>query len=105
MSPLLIDTDPGIDDALALLYAFGTPGCDIVGLTTVAGNVEVDRATANAHRIVDVAGAAPLPIVPGAAAPLRRVLTTAKHYHGDDGLAGHGGVDVPPGAPRGPDLP
>jgi purine nucleosidase len=91
MTRLLIDTDPGIDDALALLLAFGTPGCSVDVVTTVAGNVELPRATANARRVVAVASpASPAPVVPGAARPIARDLVTAAQYHGADGLGGSG---------------
>jgi inosine-uridine nucleoside N-ribohydrolase len=85
----LIDTDPGIDDALALLYAWGSPGLRLAGLTTVAGNVEVEQATRNLFRLVALRRPVPVPVVAqGAAAPLARPLVTAKGYHGDDGLGG-----------------
>jgi purine nucleosidase/pyrimidine-specific ribonucleoside hydrolase len=91
MTRLVVDTDPGIDDALALLLAFGSPGCSVALVTTVAGNVELPVATANARRILAVAGAGAEPrIVAGAARPLRRDLVTATHYHGADGLGGLG---------------
>jgi inosine-uridine nucleoside N-ribohydrolase len=86
---LVIDTDPGIDDALALLLALASPDASIEGITTVAGNVEVEQATANLARILQVANAARVrPIAKGAATPLARSLVTASHVHGDDGL-GH----------------
>ena len=85
----LIDTDPGIDDALALLYAWGSPGLRLAGLTTVAGNVEVAQATRNLFRLIALRRPAPAPVVAqGAAAPLARPLVTAKGYHGEDGLGG-----------------
>ena len=88
MTPLLIDTDPGIDDALALLLAFGSPECSVEAITTVAGNVEVPLCTRNARRIVAVARPARSPIiVEGAAKPVARPLVTAGHYHGADGPA------------------
>ena len=87
MTPLLIDTDPGIDDALALLLAFGSPECSVEAITTVAGNVEVPLCTRNARRIVAVARPARSPIiVEGAAKPVARPLVTAGRYHGADGL-------------------
>jgi purine nucleosidase len=86
-TPLLIDTDPGIDDALALLLAFGSPECVVEAITTVAGNVEVERGTLNARRLVRIARPVPPPIIArGAARPLMRPLVTAGHYHGRDGL-------------------
>ena len=99
MRPLLIDTDPGIDDALALLLAFGSPDCSVEAITTVAGNVEVPLCTRNARRVVAVAAPLPSPpIVEGAATPLTRPLRTAPHYHGADGLGG----SIPPEAPPPP---
>jgi inosine-uridine nucleoside N-ribohydrolase len=91
MRPLLVDTDPGVDDALALLLAWGSPEIRVEAITTVAGNVGVDQATANLIRLLTLRRPAPVPtIARGAAQPLRRALRTAHHYHGADGL---GGVD------------
>src|SRR6266508_6211357 len=91
-TPILIDTDPGIDDALAILLAFGSPEVSVEAITTVAGNVEVDLATANVFRILDVVrpGRRP-PVARGAAAPLAGPLLTAAHVHGEDGLGNLGG--------------
>src|SRR5262245_58705242 len=90
--PLLIDTDPGIDDALAILLAFGSREVSVEAITTVAGNASVDLGTANALRILGVAQPKQRPAVArGAATPLRRALETAAHYHGADGL---GNVDA-----------
>ena len=87
MSPLLIDTDPGIDDALALLLGLLWPGAAIAAITTVAGNVPVDQAVHNVFRILHVARPRVSPrIARGASAPLKRPLVTAAHVHGDDGL-------------------
>src|SRR5262245_38353420 len=87
--PWLIDTDPGIDNALALLLAFASPEVSVEAITSVAGNVPVDLTTANVHRILSV-GAPTWPprVARGAAAPLRGPLVTAAHFHGDDGLGG-----------------
>jgi purine nucleosidase len=85
--PVLIDTDPGIDDALALLLAFRSPEWRVEAVTTVAGNVPVDLATANARRLVGLAAASPVVAV-GAPRPLAGPLVTAMHVHGDDGLGG-----------------
>jgi len=83
----LIDTDPGIDDALALLYAWGSPDLRLAGITTVAGNVHVGDATVNLFRLLALRPPTPMPVVAqGAAQPLRRPLVTAKGYHGADGL-------------------
>jgi purine nucleosidase/pyrimidine-specific ribonucleoside hydrolase len=91
MRPVLIDTDPGVDDALALLLAWSSPEIRVDAITTVAGNVDVDQATTNLIRLVALRRPSPLPVIArGAARPLRRPLVTAHHYHGADGL---GGVD------------
>lgn len=86
--PTVIDTDPGIDDALALLLAWGSPELDVLALTVVAGNAPLADTARNAARLVAVRRPARLPqIVLGAAAPLRRALVTATpDEHGGDGL-------------------
>ena len=100
MTPTVIDTDPGIDDALALLFAWGSPELAVEALTTVAGNVPVATATRNAWRIRELYRPAPAPVIAeGAAAPLRRPLRTATDYHGQDGLGDVGGW---PDAPEHP---
>ncbi len=85
--PVVIDTDPGVDDALALLLAWGSPEIAVRALTTVAGNVPLPAATTNACRLVALRRPTPVPVIAaGAAAPLARPLVTATYYHGDDGL-------------------
>lgn len=85
--PVLIDTDPGIDDALALLLAWNSPEIRVDAITTVAGNVSVEKATTNVYRLLDLRKPAQPPTVAvGAAGPLARVLQTATRYHGEDGL-------------------
>jgi inosine-uridine nucleoside N-ribohydrolase len=87
MPPVLIDTDPGVDDALALLQAWGTPSLAVEVITTVAGNVPVASGTLNVFRLLALRDPRPAPIVAeGAAAPLARALRTATDYHGQDGL-------------------
>ena len=87
MTPVLIDTDPGIDDALALLFAWNSQEIRVEAITTVAGNVSVDAATTNLLRLLALRRPAPRPVMAaGAPAPLARALTTATHYHGEDGL-------------------
>jgi purine nucleosidase len=101
--PWLIDTDPGIDDALALLLAFACPEVSVEAITSVAGNVPVDVATANVHRILAVAAPTARPrIARGAAAPLRGPLVTAMEFHGDDGLGGATRLRDSHGRPRYP---
>jgi purine nucleosidase/pyrimidine-specific ribonucleoside hydrolase len=85
--PVLIDTDPGIDDALALLLAFRSPEWRVEAVTTVAGNVPAELGTANARRLAGIAGVAPV-VAAGAREPLAGPLITATHIHGDDGLGG-----------------
>ena len=102
--PTVIDTDPGIDDALALLLAWGSPELDVLALTVVAGNAPLDDTARNAARLVAVRRPARLPqIALGAAAPLRRALVrAAPDEHGGDGLGD--AVDWPPvtGPPASP---
>ena len=87
MRHVLIDTDPGIDDALALLLAWSSPEWSVDVLTTVAGNVPVDVGTLNVFRLLDLRRPSPIPIVVmGAAKPLARELETAAQYHGEDGM-------------------
>jgi purine nucleosidase/pyrimidine-specific ribonucleoside hydrolase len=93
----LIDTDPGLDDALALLYGWASPDLRLAAITTVAGNVPVADATRNLLRLVALCGIEPPPIAQGAAAPLGRPLVTATGYHGDDGLGDLTDWPVPPG--------
>ncbi len=102
---LLIDTDPGIDDALALVLAFSVPEASIDAITTVAGNVDVDRATTNALRIL--AAADPVsrpPVARGAGSPISGPLITAPHVHGDDGLGNLDQFLEPDGRPRYPKV-
>lgn len=97
MTPAVIDTDPGIDDALALLLAWSSPELTVEAMTTVAGNVPLPLATLNAWRLLDLRRPSPAPLIAaGAAAPLRRSLQTAVDYHGEDGLGGVGGWPEPP---------
>jgi len=85
---VIIDCDPGIDDALALVFAHGDPGLDVCGITTVAGNVDLDKTTANALRVRDFIGMGDVPVVPGSAVPLLRPGLDAREIHGNTGLAG-----------------
>jgi purine nucleosidase/pyrimidine-specific ribonucleoside hydrolase len=85
--PLLIDTDPGIDDALALLLAWGSEDAAVEVVTTVAGNTPLDRGTVNVFRLLALRRPRILPrVAAGAAKPLGRSLITAGRYHGEDGL-------------------
>ena len=85
--PVLIDTDPGIDDALALLFAWSSPEVRVEAITTVAGNVPLATANTNLQRLLALRKPVPRPLTAaGAAGPLARALTTATRYHGEDGL-------------------
>src|SRR5215467_3117531 len=88
LTPTVLDTDPGIDDALALLLAWGSPELDVLALTIVAGNAGLADTARNAARLVAVRRPARLPrIALGAAVPLRIPLVTATpDEHGGDGL-------------------
>ncbi len=87
--PLLIDTDPGVDDALALLMAFNDPGHEVVGLTSAAGNVGLQHTVANALKLCEVAGTQ-VPVYPGCAAPLLHAARDAAYVHGRDGFGDTG---------------
>lgn len=101
--PAVIDTDPGVDDALALLLAWSSPELAVETITTVAGNVSVEQATLNLLRLLDLRRPAPTPaIAVGAGAPLARRANTAQGYHGQDGLGDVGGwpqISLPTTAP------
>ncbi len=87
--PLVVDTDPGVDDALALVLALRSPELRVELVTTVAGNVPIGAVTDNARRLLALlAGEASPRLVRGAARPLSGRLATAAHVHGEDGLAG-----------------
>ena len=88
--PLLIDTDPGVDDALALLMAFSDPAHDIVGLTVVAGNVGLEHTVANALKLCEVAGREDIPVFPGCDRPLLHAAEDAAFVHGRDGFGDTG---------------
>jgi inosine-uridine nucleoside N-ribohydrolase len=86
--PLVIDCDPGHDDAIAILLALASPELDVRAITTVAGNQTLDKTTRNALVVLEVAGRTDVPVAAGADAPLRRPLRTAAHVHGESGLDG-----------------
>ena len=91
--PLIIDTDPGQDDAVAILLALASPEIHLLGITTVAGNVPLDLTEVNARKICDLAGRQDVPVFAGLSRPLVRRLVTAEHVHGRTGLDG---PDLPP---------
>lgn len=83
---LIIDCDPGVDDAVGLLLAFGSPELDIRAVTTVGGNVPLEKTTRNARIIRQTAGREDVPVFAGAERPLRRAPAGAGEFHGDEGL-------------------
>jgi len=85
---VIIDTDPGVDDALALLLAMRSPELKIEAITPVAGNVPLDFTLPNALRMVEIAGRTDIPVAAGAKVPLMRRLVTAQYAHGENGLGG-----------------
>jgi len=94
---IIIDTDPGVDDAMAILFAFLSPEVEVVGLTTIFGNVYTPQATQNALRLAEFAGRPDVPVATGAELPLVAPLDyVADFVHGHDGL---GNTNPPP--PRG----
>ena len=97
-TPILIDCDPGHDDAMALLLALASPELELLGVSTVHGNQTLDKTTANAVRVLEFAGRADIPVAAGAERPLCREPRVAAHVHGETGLDG---PDLPPpaGAP------
>jgi purine nucleosidase len=84
--PLLVDCDTGIDDALALLYAAASPEAELVGVSCVAGNVELADVVRNTLSVLELAGRADVEVAAGAARPLARPLRTAADTHGPAGL-------------------
>jgi purine nucleosidase len=98
---VLIDCDPGHDDALAILFAAGSAAIDLVGITTVAGNQTVDKTTANAATVATVAGLRGVPVVRGCDRPLLRELRTAPAFHGESGMDGPTALPRPSAVTRG----
>ena len=85
---IIIDTDPGQDDAAAILLALASPELDVLGLTAVAGNVPLALTERNARILCELAGRPDMPVYSGADRPLERALVTAEHVHGKTGLDG-----------------
>ena len=85
---IILDCDPGIDDALAIAFAAGSPEIELAGLTTVAGNVELAKTTANALAVASFVGLGSVPVTAGCGTPLLRPALHAAHVHGDSGLGG-----------------
>jgi len=86
---IIIDTDPGQDDAVAILLALASPEIEVLGLTAVAGNVPLDLTALNARKVCELAGRSDLPVFAGCDRPMGRNLVTAEHVHGRTGLDGY----------------
>src|SRR5919202_1320736 len=84
--PVILDVDPGHDDAVAIMLACGA--LDLLAVTTVAGNAPLEKTTRNALRILSLIGRPDIPVAAGAASPLQRPLHTAEDIHGESGLDG-----------------
>jgi pyrimidine-specific ribonucleoside hydrolase len=90
--PVILDGDPGHDDALAMLLALASPGLDVLGVTTVAGNAPLERTTHNALRVLTLLGRTDVPVAAGADRPLVREPLVQPAFHGTSGLDG---ADLP----------
>jgi inosine-uridine nucleoside N-ribohydrolase len=97
-TPILIDCDPGHDDAIALLLALASPELELVGVTTVAGNQTLEKTTANAIRVLELVGRGDVAVAAGAERPLVREPFVAAYVHGETGLDGPA-LPPPQGAP------
>ena len=90
---IIIDTDPGVDDAIAVIFAFHSDELEILGLTTIFGNVETELATLNALRLVEMSGK-DIPVAEGAVRPVyMKKLPPPDFVHGKDGF---GNINLPP---------
>ncbi len=85
---IIIDTDPGQDDAVAILLALTSPELEVLGITAVAGNVPLDLTAKNACIVCELAGRPDMRVFAGCDRPLRHALVTAEHVHGSTGLDG-----------------
>ena len=101
MNRILIDTDPGVDDALAILLAMKSPELQVEAITTVSGNVHVEQATQNLLTILGLLELSEYPIVAkGETQPLVKPLVKAEYVHGEDGLGNISKLHNPDGSPR-----
>ncbi|MDO4913099.1 MAG: nucleoside hydrolase [Bifidobacteriaceae bacterium] len=92
MEKIILDSDPGHDDAMAIILALGNPNIDLLGVTTVGGNHSLEKVTYNARAILEKAHANHIPVHRGCGHPLLRPLTIADYAHGETGLDG---VELP----------
>jgi purine nucleosidase len=88
MRKVIFDTDPGQDDAVAILAALGSPEIDLIGISAVAGNIPLHHTVNNALRLIELAGRPDIPVYAGADRPFAHALVTAEHVHGQTGLDG-----------------
>ena len=87
-TPIVLDCDPGHDDAIALLLALASPEVELLGVTTTYGNQTLEKTTTNALRVLELVGREDVPVAVGADRPLERELVVAGHVHGESGLDG-----------------
>ncbi|HEU5491184.1 MAG TPA: nucleoside hydrolase [Gaiellaceae bacterium] len=87
-TPVVLDCDPGHDDAIALLLALASPELELLGVTTTYGNQTLEKTTANALRVLELVERTDVPVSAGADRPLARELVVAAHVHGESGLDG-----------------
>ncbi len=87
---IILDCDPGHDDAVAILLAAGNPDIDLLGVTTVGGNQTLEKVTYNARQVMTIAGLADVPLYAGATRPIVRDVELAPDIHGDTGMEIHG---------------
>jgi inosine-uridine nucleoside N-ribohydrolase len=87
-TPIVLDCDPGHDDAIALLLALASPELELIGVTTTYGNQTLEKTTANALRVLELVDRTDIPVAAGADRPLIRELQVATHVHGETGLDG-----------------
>ena len=88
MHKIIIDCDPGVDDAVAIFLAIASPEIEIIGITTVAGNVELEKVHSNAKKLLTLANRLDIPLAKGCDRPLMTKTGNKTHVHGTDGLAG-----------------
>lgn len=96
---VILDVDTGIDDAIAILLALASPELEVLGITTVSGNIDLASATRNTLKVLKLAGREDIPVHQGAVKPLWRSIRYATEVHGDCGLAGQL-TEVEPGEPQ-----
>src|SRR3954453_3579444 len=87
-TPIILDCDPGHDDAIALLLALASPEVELLGVTTVHGNQTLEKTTVNALKLLEFVGRTEVPVAAGAARPLYREPSVAENVHGESGMDG-----------------